>query len=622
MSLVIVTPVKDLIANNRADYFERLANSIHQQTYKDITHLIIAGPSVDDTKAYIEKYAKKYQNVKISYQETKNKWHAMNLGLKEAKGDYIQFLEDDDFLSDPDALKEMIDLIEKQEALFCFAPVWVQPDIGNRYLRKVYLDAFLAVEPFALASMVCDMNFAKDMLLFDEDMTYMASTGFILRAILSGAKGINIEKPLVSICLHNRTKTDLRKMSETCKKEMLQLDEQFFLDFAGITKKELEAIVEEGRIPGGFLDVVLMFVHPSFKTSIEKAVWEYHHRFDGLLDYVKKGYDKIYVPLIGMGDALIFSAVAHEIFKQTGKKVLVGHKNAEIFENNPYVEATDALYETPEKMTVEDIEFLKNNNLDIQYVTYWLSRPIKDHPLNFFLTYPKEHSIARSYSVCGYSGKIDIKPEMYLTEKEKSFGRFFPKDRKQIAIMNSALEMKKQYPYFQQIVDALKDEYDFVQIGAPEDTVLKNTKENTVGKLTLRQTAGVLYNSDLFVGQIGGLMHMARAVDCPAVIAYSSAEPDYLARYIANVNVGPENKCLLSQTGVCDVSCNPCLNENRYCCCHTIPVQKMIDGIREQLKRGKENLPIEVAEVKADPFKNSINEYFRRFNHVFKLDNL
>ena len=97
MSLVIVTPVKNLIINNRVNYFERLTNSIHQQTYKDITHLLIAGPSADDTKAYIEKYAKKYPNVKISCQETKNKWHAMNLGLKEAKGDYIQFLEDDEF---------------------------------------------------------------------------------------------------------------------------------------------------------------------------------------------------------------------------------------------------------------------------------------------------------------------------------------------------------------------------------------------------------------------------------------------------------------------------------------------------------------------------------------------
>ena len=622
MSLVIVTPIKDLIINNRVDYFNRLVDSIHQQTYKDITHLLVLGQSTDDTKIYIEKYAKKYPNVKISYQETKNKWHAMNLGLEAAKGDYIQFLEDDDFLSDPNALKVMIDKIEKEEALFCFSPVWVQPDIGNRYLRKVYLDAFLAVEPFALASMICNIKFAKDMLLFDEELKYMASTGFILRAILSGGKGVEVEKALVSISLHNRTKNDFKKMLETCRQEMLQLDEQFLLGFAGITKAELETIVNEGRIPGGFLDVILNFIHPSFKENIEKTVWEYHHRFDELLNYVKKGYNKIYIPLIGMGDALIFSAVAHEIFKQTGKKVLVGHKNAEVFENNPYVEATDTIYETPEKMTAEDIEFLKNNNLDIQYVTYWLSRPIKGQPLNFFLTYPKEHSIARSYSVCGYSGKINIKPEMYLTKEEKSFGRFFPKDRKQIAIMNSALEMKKQYPYFQQIVDELKDEYDFIQIGALEDAVLKNTKENVVGKLTLRQTAGVLYNSDLFVGQIGGLMHMARAVDCPAVIAYSSAEPDYLARYIANINVGPENKCMLSQTGVCDVSCNPCLNENRYCCCYTIPVQKMIDGIREQLRKGKDNLPVEVAEVRADPFKNSINEYFRRFNHAFKLNNL
>ena len=48
----------------------------------------------------------------------------------------------------------------------------------------------------------------------------------------------------------------------------------------------------------------------------------------------------------------------------------------------------------------------------------------------------------------------------------------------------------------------------------------------------------------------------------------------------------------------------------------------MIEGIREQLKRGKENLPVEVVEVKADPFEDSIREYLRRYNRIFRLDNL
>ena len=622
MKLVVVTPVKDLIANNRTEYFERLTNSVQRQTHKDITHLLIAGQSSDDTNAYIEKYSKEYPNVQISHQQTKNKWHAMNLGLQVAEGDYIQFLEDDDFYAEPTAVRDILTAMEKEEAYFSFGPVWLQPKVGNRFLRKVKLGGFYRGEPFALASMVCNMEFAKEMLSFDDELKYIASAGFILCALLSGAKGVEIKKALLSISYNKLLEDELNEKMKKYNEEMLQIDELFFLGFAGMTHDDLKLAVEKGTVPIAFLDAFVNATHPFFKEYIQKEIWNYQHKFDKFVEYAKAGYNKIYIPLIGMGDALIFSSVARKIFEHTGKKVLVGHKDTEIFKNNPYIELTDIVSDTPETMGLEDIKFLKDINFDIQYVTYWLSRPIENNKIKFFLTYPEEHVIARSYAVCGYSGKIELKPEIYLTDEEKSFGRFFPKDRKQIAIMSSAISPRKQYPYFQQIIDTLKDEYDFIQIGAPEDKLLKNVKENMTGTLTLRQTAGVLYNSDLFVGEIGGLMHMARAVDCPAVIAYSSAEPDYMARYIANINIGPENKCLLSQTGVCDKNCNPCINKDLYCCCRTISVEKMIAGIREQLKRGKENLPVEVVEVKADPFEDSIREYLRRYNHIFKLDNL
>ena len=48
----------------------------------------------------------------------------------------------------------------------------------------------------------------------------------------------------------------------------------------------------------------------------------------------------------------------------------------------------------------------------------------------------------------------------------------------------------------------------------------------------------------------------------------------------------------------------------------------MIVAIREQIKKGKENLPVEVVNVKADPLKDSVNEYLRRHNRCFRLDNL
>ena len=401
---------------------------------------------------------------------------------------------------------------------------------------------------------------------------------------------------------------------------MVMQVQNFFAGVDGITQTQLKQAVLTGQVPISFLNASISTAHSFFKEAINKSVNDYKHKFDEFIEFNEMGLDTIYVPLYGMGDALIFSSVARKLFEKTGKKVLVGHKNKEIFENNPYVVATDAIYDNPQALSLEDIDFLKKINFKIFFASYWKSFPIDNK--TFFFTYPKQPLAAQMAAHCGLDDIIPLKPEIYLTQDEKKFGRFFPKDKKQIAIMSSAISPRKQYPYFQQIIDALKDEYDFVQIGAPEDKILSNIKENMVGKLTLRQTAGVLYKSDLFVGEIGGLMHLARAVDCPAVIAFSSSEPAKIVEYICNINIGPKKVCKLSQKGLADKNCMPCISKYPYCCVNTIPVEKMIKAIRKQLKHDRSDLPVQEVRVKPDFMKNSINEFLRRYNSIFDLDNL
>ena len=64
---VIVTPVKNLLMNNRQDYFNRLTYSIQFQENQDIEHLLVVGNSSDETNSFVDKYAKEYSNVKLVY---------------------------------------------------------------------------------------------------------------------------------------------------------------------------------------------------------------------------------------------------------------------------------------------------------------------------------------------------------------------------------------------------------------------------------------------------------------------------------------------------------------------------------------------------------------------------
>ena len=621
--VVIITPIKNLIQNERADFFQKLCQSVQSQTWTEIEHLLLADVSEDGTDALIEEYAKAHSNVVIHHAVTKNKWAAMNTALELADGDYVLFLKDDEFLTNADSVETMVNTLEQNDADFTYGDCWRQPKVGNHFAGKVVLGCFFRFPFIPLCTILCKLSVAKDVSCFDDNYDLTGDYAYMLQLCFSGKKGVALPVGLSTECLHYNSTDEAHAHYFASQKEMIEQVKNVFSGVDSMTDAQFEHAVITGQVPYSFVQKALIGVHPFFTDEIDRQVNEYVHRYDDFKEYAKQGIDTIYIPLLGIGDALMFAPIARKLYEQTGKKILVGHKNKEIFENNPYVIATDVMYDSPDHLLLEDIEYFKKNNFSIVFATMWNSHAV--HAVDgkkFIFSYPKHHMIAEVAARCGVDDTMELKPEIYLTQEEKAFGRIFPKDRKQIAIMSSAMVPRKQYPYFQQIVDALKDEYDFVQIGAPEDKLLNGVKENLVGKLKLRQTAGVLYNSDLFVGELGGLMHLARAVDCPAVIAFSSSEPDKVTRYICNAEIKPKRVCKLSQKGKFDKGCSPCMNKHPYCCIQTVPVEKMIKAIRKQIKLGRHEMPVEVVRVKPVPFKNSINEFLRRYNYVFNLDNL
>lgn len=86
----------------RAEYIDKAINSVLNQTYKDFEIIVVDdnNPDTVERKELEEKMEKYKDNNKIIYiQHSKNKngAAARNTGIKVAKGDYITFLDDDDY---------------------------------------------------------------------------------------------------------------------------------------------------------------------------------------------------------------------------------------------------------------------------------------------------------------------------------------------------------------------------------------------------------------------------------------------------------------------------------------------------------------------------------------------
>ncbi len=82
---------------NVEKYLSKCLNSVVNQTYKNYEVIMILDKCNDGSEKIADEYIKKYNWIKI-YEEHTGLSKARNLGIEKAKGDYLVFLDGDDYL--------------------------------------------------------------------------------------------------------------------------------------------------------------------------------------------------------------------------------------------------------------------------------------------------------------------------------------------------------------------------------------------------------------------------------------------------------------------------------------------------------------------------------------------
>jgi glycosyltransferase involved in cell wall biosynthesis len=86
---------------NVEKYLARCLNSIIKNTYKNIEIILVNDGSKDKSQEIIDKYKNKYGNIiKAREQENKGPAEARNVGIEMASGEYLMFIDSDDFIKE------------------------------------------------------------------------------------------------------------------------------------------------------------------------------------------------------------------------------------------------------------------------------------------------------------------------------------------------------------------------------------------------------------------------------------------------------------------------------------------------------------------------------------------
>lgn len=97
-------------------YIKVCVESVLRQSYQNLEIVLVEDGSPDQCPSICDEFQKKDERVRVIHKENGGLSDARNAGIQEATGDYLLFLDGDDFWDDVDAVKHLIERIQQTKA--------------------------------------------------------------------------------------------------------------------------------------------------------------------------------------------------------------------------------------------------------------------------------------------------------------------------------------------------------------------------------------------------------------------------------------------------------------------------------------------------------------------------
>jgi len=196
----VITPCLNLIKEGRKESFEKMMLSVHDQSYKPIEHIVVDGNSKDGTLGLIKKYkAKGWISKVIILKRNRKIYASLNRGILASKGQYINIMNTDDYITDKNFFNKSISMIKNERLDFTHADRRVNSKEGKRsWIKKGNEKQAFFRMPFRHQTMIVKKQLFKEIGLFDEKYKVASDYKWIMKMLLAGKKGKHIPRVFIS----------------------------------------------------------------------------------------------------------------------------------------------------------------------------------------------------------------------------------------------------------------------------------------------------------------------------------------------------------------------------------------------------------------------------------------
>lgn len=119
-------------------YLRKCLSSVVNQTYGNIEVIVVNDCTPDHSQSIIDEYVEKYEYIQcVKLEKNRGLFHARLAGFDVATGDYIAFLDSDDYLAE-DAYRAMIEKAETTQSDIVFGNIVIEWEADGRKETHIY----------------------------------------------------------------------------------------------------------------------------------------------------------------------------------------------------------------------------------------------------------------------------------------------------------------------------------------------------------------------------------------------------------------------------------------------------------------------------------------------------